>query len=281
MFIPNKSFKFQGVYYNSAPPPPSPLSTLPFTVKSLQDGSHVMFYDGAGANYINLEYSKNSGAWTSYTLNTAIYLNEGETVAFSGNNPSGFSNGTGDVKIVSQDFGQSKLEVYGNLMSILTGNFLNVNDFSFMQNSDGAFRYLFTSDWYGSIVHASGLILPASSVMNNEYYWMFMGSQSLQTPPQMLATEFGWGVCWSMFMGCFNLKDAPQIFATNFDDTSFANMFNGCSSLSGIKVHFTTWPQYEVWVDGVAANGTFYKPAALPEEYGANRIPNGWTVIDF
>ena len=130
MFIPNKSFKFQGVYYNSAPPP-SPLAT-PFTIKSLQNGGQVGIGTDSEADFLNLEYSKNGGAWTTYTLNTAIYLDQDETVAFSGNNPSGISiDGVGDYKVKSFYSG-SQLEAYGNVMSLLTGNFENTTDFSFM-----------------------------------------------------------------------------------------------------------------------------------------------------
>ena len=62
------------------------------------------------------------------------------------------------------------------------------------------------------------------------------------------------------------------------------NMLYGCSSLSKIEVNFTSWGNIatatQTWVSGVAASGTFIKPAALPEEYGPNRIPSGWTVVN-
>ena len=263
----------------SAPTPPEPsLSTIPFTIKALDDNSQVMLCNDNGATYINLQYSKNGGAWTPVTINDPIYLNEGETVAFSGNNPSGFSNGTGDYKF-SNNYSGCRLQAYGNIMSLLTGNYLNVNDFSFMQVPERAFRYLFNEYW--CLEHASGLVLPASSVPDGCYDWMFFGQFNMITPPQMLATEFGNGSCANMFYNCSNLIDGPQIFATSaYQSDSFGGMFNNCSSLSGIKVHFTEWKHDSDWVADVAANGTFYKPAALSEEYGNDRIPNGWTVVD-
>jgi hypothetical protein len=61
-------------------------------------------------------------------------------------------------------------------------------------------------------------------------------------------------------------------------------MFFYCTKLSSIEVSFTSWTQATNstvdWVGGVASSGTFTKPAALATEYGANRIPTGWTVID-
>lgn len=279
MFIPNKSFKFQGVYYNTTPPTPSPLAT-PFTIKSLQNGGQVGIGTDSEADFVNLEYSKNGGAWTTYTLNDPIYLDQDETVAFSGNNPSGFCvDGVGDYRLKAFYSG-SQLEAYGNIMSLLTGNFENATDFSFMDSPNNVFKYFFQAD--ACLVHASGLILPASSVPNNGYDWMFFGQNQLITPPQMLATEFYNDSCNAMFYNCASLTASPEIFATSsYQGYSFNQMFNNCGSLVEIKVHFTEWINQGVWVSDVAANGIFYKPAALSEEYGDTRIPNGWTVSEF
>jgi hypothetical protein len=61
-------------------------------------------------------------------------------------------------------------------------------------------------------------------------------------------------------------------------------MFYGCTKLSSIEVSFTSWTQVvnqtAAWVAGIASSGTFTKPTALAEEYGTDRIPTGWTVID-
>lgn len=63
------------------------------------------------------------------------------------------------------------------------------------------------------------------------------------------------------------------------------NMFRDCSNLKKITVNFTSWGDatdaFTNWVYGVAANGTFYKPVALPTEFGVNRIPVGWTVVNY
>jgi hypothetical protein len=65
----------------------------------------------------------------------------------------------------------------------------------------------------------------------------------------------------------------------------YMSMFSDCSSLTKIMASHTVWtpPAYATytWVTGVPKNsGTFYKPSALPLEYGSNRIPEGWTVIN-
>ena len=64
---------------------------------------------------------------------------------------------------------------------------------------------------------------------------------------------------------------------------AYVNMFYGCSNVNRIEVNLTEWPSdngLADWVRGVSATGTFYKPKELPTEFGNNRIPTGWTVVD-
>jgi hypothetical protein len=60
-------------------------------------------------------------------------------------------------------------------------------------------------------------------------------------------------------------------------------MFNGCTSLSSIKVGLTRWysSYTNKWVKNVSPTGTFYKLSTLPKEFGHDRIPEGWTVVNF
>ena len=85
----------------------------------------------------------------------------------------------------------------------------------------------------------------------------------------------------SMFRGCTGLTSAPELPATTLANACYNSMFYGCVQLSLIKVHFTAWgTQTSAWVSNVPSTGTFYKPSALPEKYGANNIPTGWTVVN-
>ena len=85
----------------------------------------------------------------------------------------------------------------------------------------------------------------------------------------------------SMFYGCTGLTSAPELPATTLEKNCYRGMLYGCTKLSLIKVHFTAWErQTSKWVSNVASTGTFYKPRALTEEYGANNIPTGWTVVN-
>jgi surface protein len=59
-------------------------------------------------------------------------------------------------------------------------------------------------------------------------------------------------------------------------------MFYGCTKLNSINVNFSVWNPTNAtsyWVLNVASSGTFTCPTALPEEFGASRIPTGWTIV--
>ena len=86
----------------------------------------------------------------------------------------------------------------------------------------------------------------------------------------------------NMFDGCTGLTSAPELPATTLNRYCYRFMFTDCTNLSLIKVRFTAWrgSQTASWVSGVSRTGTFYKPSALPEEYGTGKIPTGWTVVN-
>jgi hypothetical protein len=59
-------------------------------------------------------------------------------------------------------------------------------------------------------------------------------------------------------------------------------MFNNCTSLNKIEVGFDDWNANEEsttsWVRNVSSSGTFTCLYTLPQTYGSNNIPSGWTV---
>ena len=85
----------------------------------------------------------------------------------------------------------------------------------------------------------------------------------------------------NIFNGCTGLTSAPELPAVTLASTCYHRIFYGCTHLSLIRVHFIAWgTQTFNWVSDVSPTGTFYKPSALPEAYGTNRIPTGWTVVN-
>ncbi|MBP5703406.1 MAG: leucine-rich repeat protein, partial [Paludibacteraceae bacterium] len=123
--------------------------------------------------------------------------------------------------------------------------------------------------------------LPATTLTVACYQRMFEGCTSLTQAPELPATTLANDCYAYMFRGCTSLTQAPELPATTLADYCYYNMFNSCSNLSKIKLNITEW-DFESsttgWVKDVAPTGTFICPKALAEEYGKDRIPEGWTV---
>jgi hypothetical protein len=127
--------------------------------------------------------------------------------------------------------------------------------------------------------------LPVVNVPNYAYWELFLNDTSMVEVGRIAAQTVGTESMRSMFYYCRNLTTAPHLKVVNFSGSKcMRSMFQLSRSLQTIEVDFTEWDstynRTDYWVDGVAASGTFIKPAALPEEYGVNRIPEGWTVIN-
>ena len=133
----------------------------------------------------------------------------------------------------------------------------------------------------GDITSLRRFDLIQTPLAENCYHSMFYGCTGLTSAPELPATTLA-NICYhSMFYGCTGLTSAPELPATKLANACHISMFNGCTKLSLIKVHFTAWGRQTFkWVSNVASTGTFYKPRALREEYGENKIPTGWTVVN-
>ena len=139
--------------------------------------------------------------------------------------------------------------------------------------------------YYGIFRGCTGLTnapeLPATTLATACYRNLFNGCTGLTSAPELPATTLANRCYYSMFNGCTGLTSAPELPATTLVSSCYYSMFIGCTNLSLIKVNFTVWTdQTSIWVDGVSPTGTFYKPTALPEEYGVSKIPTGWTVVN-
>ena len=124
--------------------------------------------------------------------------------------------------------------------------------------------------------------LPATELADNCYQVMFEGCISLEEAPALPATELAANCYQLMFEGCISLEEAPALPATELANGCYLGMFYGCTNLRHINVGFMGWGD-ELgatigWVAGVSPEGTFECPEGLEINYGANCIPEGWTV---
>ena len=195
-------------------------------------------------------------------------------------------------------------DVQGNSMSLLFGD--NYKGEIDLTGKDYAFYQLFEDNT--KVVNTKNLSLPATTLTDNCYSYMFYNCTSLTTAPELPATTLVSNCYQNMFQDCTSLTTAPELPATTLAQGCYTNMFNGCTSLTTapvlpatvlanycynfmfrnctnlnyIKAMFTTTPSTTYtnnWVNGVSATGTFVKNSAAQWDVsGVDGIPTGWTV---
>ena len=163
--------------------------------------------------------------------------------------------------------------------------------------------------------------LPATTLANWCYVDMFKGCTSLTTAPELPATTIGESSYKGMFNGCTSLTTAPKIYAKSGDNNccnsmfyhctslteatvpnlnlnisnidTVLQMFYGCTSLKHLKVYFTNWDGYGVyirpwdgykghslWLEDVSSTGVLECPSALDcSTRDASHVPAGWTIV--
>ena len=244
--------------------------STPLTLTALTNGSKVTLNKVGSPTDVSLEYST-GGAWSTYTIGTEITLTSaGDYIKFRGDN-STFSTTSSDYYRFSMS---GTIAASGNVMSLVdsTCQLLTIP-------CDYCFRMLFR-DCPGLTTAPA---LPATTLAASCYQNMFRSCQGLTTAPALPATTLAASCYYRMFWGCPGLTTAPALPAKTLAASCYYGMFQGCTKLSSIEVSFTSWTpttSIATWVDGVASSGTFTKPTALATEYGTDRIPTGWTVID-
>jgi hypothetical protein len=125
--------------------------------------------------------------------------------------------------------------------------------------------------------------LPATTLASSCYGNMFIGCTSLTQAPALPATTLARSCYGNMFSGCSSLTQASVLPATTLDEWCYMSMFEGCTNINSISVNFSDWNTdsnaTNRWVENVSSSGTFTCPADLPEVFGEDRIPTGWTVV--
>ena len=173
--------------------------------------------------------------------------------------------------------------VFGNVMSLISSTgYSTLTNISFMS----AFNSLFMDNTNIDIDPKVGeLVLPATTLSEGCYYYMFAGCTSLTRAPEELpASTLAYSCYDNMFRDCVSLEHSPVLPATSLTSNSYYQMFLGCENLKSITCLATDIGSFnciEGWVDGVHA-GTgdriFYKdPSATCWQVG-NNVPTGWTI---
>ena len=185
--------------------------------------------------------------------------------------------------------------------------------------SDGCYRSMFNKCWY--LEELPDVFLPANAQLSSaccRYTFEELGNnlgQSIEVPSGFLPTTNLAVACYEAMFSRANISKAPELPATImqtkcymqmfqyctgltassflpevvFPQTpypnSFSSMFNMCNRLSTVTCLATSGigdaSNTNLWLTGVAANGTFYKHPNATWPSGNNGIPSGWTVQDY
>ena len=118
--------------------------------------------------------------------------------------------------------------VEGNVMSLLYGD--NFREQTSLSGKDYAFLGLFSG--CTTVTSAENMSLPATTLANFCYQYMFRGCTSLTTAPELPATTLANNCYYSMFSSCTNLTAAPELPATTLANNCYNWMFQSCTSLT-------------------------------------------------
>lgn len=143
--------------------------------------------------------------------------------------------------------------VQGNIMSLLYGD--NFDGQTSLSGKDWAFATLFMG--CNGITSAENLILPATTLVNGCYIYMFNY--------------------------CLNLTTAPELPATTLVDYCYRSMFESSKKLNYVKCLATNISASNCttnWLNDVASAGTFVRDCNTQWSSGNSGIPSGWTVVD-
>ena len=221
-----------------------------FTIEATQDGTKVYFRQSShatdeGIDPLKVEVSTDNGeTWEEITAAPAeddvpgailAELDEGGKVLIRGNNEAyGYYSESEDDYIENCNFfADNPCYVYGNIMSLIGdddfASLRSVEEYAFtdfFSDYDGAF------DW-SWVLSKEGeeLLLPATTLGDYCYCYMFAGCTGLTIAPALPATTLA-DFCYShMFESCEGLTSAPVLPATTLANNCYEYMFYSCFSL--------------------------------------------------
>lgn len=239
---------------------------VPLTFIAKEAGSSVALNVNGTLTIPNMHYRYgNDGLWMPYTAGTILTLTDVDDCVQFWNNAGALSTAQTDFANFSI---QGSIGARGNIQSLLNWR-SNVPAWSFF----ALFRdnpFLLTPP-----------LLPGVTTDNGCYAHLFRNT-GIRNFPYMGVSHAVFQSMSLMVADCDELQSADLSNIKTMGSYAFNGLFRDSNQLSEIKVGITSWvgDGFNNWVQGVSPVGTFYKPSALPEEYGVNRIPEGWTVVN-
>lgn len=259
---------------------PAPKDYFRFVARS--SGTFTYFDNGANTGN-TLSYSLDSGTTWSQLGNgvPSPSLSEGDVIMWKGSGHTIASN-----KGICTFSATTNFDVEGNIMSLHFGD-----DFEgevSLAGKDRAFMNLFSG--CTSVINASGMTLPATTLSTQCYCNMFNRAVNLATPPSVsAATALTTGCYQNMFYNSpsntsFRVEESYFLPAQTLVSNCYAQMFYGCSKFdkvtclatSGINKNNST----SSWLASTSSIGTFTRAAGVSWPSGSNGRKS-WTLVDY
>ena len=215
-----------------------------FTTVARENGTiSFNIWKSMGTNEItSISYSTDNGETWNTTNNTnsksehlviTVNVSEGDKVLWKGDAQQlGFYDEDVDDIVGSFFSSDCEFDAQGNVMSLFYGD--NFKGETTIEN-DYAFCNLF-SDYDGEkncgIVNAKDLSLPATTLTEGCYSYMFDDCTSLTAAPELPATALAQYCYSAMFYNCTSLTTAPELPATTLASNCYSNMFQDCTNLT-------------------------------------------------
>ena len=176
-----------------------------------------------------VEYSKNGGAWTTYS-DPITLENVGDKVSFRGNNSTYLNS-----QYRSAHFDCSvDCYIYGNIMSLVEAtNYAAATTLTGEMN----FYMMFKDNQNIKNHDSKDLVLPATNLSSRCYDNMFTGCTGLTRLPELPATTLVDGCYMGMFTGCTGLTTLPVSFPNiTLASACYCAMFKNCTGLTSAPV---------------------------------------------
>ena len=213
------------------------------TFKSMDGGDISCYFtrDGYNGQAGDLYWSPDNGTtWNQYGFSfqeeiggsgCQTVILKGDLTNCDGGNMNSY--GIGSFSFNSIGFNTDKVIIEGNIMSLLYGdNFVGEDDLSGYQGFVLAHLFHANGQNNNIIIDAKNLILPAMTLTDGCYAYMFNNCEKLMTAPELPAIYEVTDCYDHMFAYCYNLRHIKMLLETsNYNPTNYwleglDNVFN-------------------------------------------------------
>lgn len=203
--------------------PVDPALTIPLTLEAAVAGATVTF-DNKAAGHVTYKVNGGEAQTIASGASKAITLdNVGDKVQFFGDNKTYQGSGSSNIACSEDCY------IYGNIMSLIkSSNFESATTLE----EKSTFSSLFKNNAHIKNKNGADLLLPATTITDSCYVWMFYNCTNLITAPKLPAKTMKAYCYGEMFDGCSSLVTPPELPATTLAENCYASMFENCTSLS-------------------------------------------------